>query len=146
MSAIGGFIALPGGARLPRSELRFVHSRAPGPGGQNVNKVNTRVTLLFDLRNSAALSEGQKDRIRDAYPGRISREGVLRVVSSRFRTQVGNRRAAIERFTILLIEALTPRRRRRKTAVPTRARARRLADKAHQSQRKQSRKTPRDDE
>ena len=139
-------IVLPGGLSLPESELSFVHSRSCGPGGQNVNKVSSRVTLLFDVRHCPALSERQRHRIICAFPGRINRQGVMRVVSSRFRTQAANRKAALGRFTALLTEALTPRSPRKKTVVPTRARARRLADKVRRGERKRLRRAPNPDE
>lgn len=142
MAATGKAIVLPGGAALSESELRFAHSRAPGPGGQNVNKVNSRVTLFFDVRNCAVLSPGQRRRIVETFPGRVSKEGILRVVSSRFRTQAANRNATIRRFSDLLTEALTPRKPRKKTTVPARAHARRLEEKARRSQRKRLRRGP----
>jgi ribosome-associated protein len=108
-------IQLPGGVRVDPAELRFTFSRAPGPGGQKVNKTSTRVTLHFDVAGSDALSPAQKQRITEALPGRISKTGVLRVVSSKHRTQAANRRAAIQRFTELLTEE-TPR--REKTSTP----------------------------
>ncbi|MFH0980245.1 MAG: alternative ribosome rescue aminoacyl-tRNA hydrolase ArfB, partial [Planctomycetota bacterium] len=131
-----------GGVRLSESEWRFVYSRSPGPGGQNVNKVNSRVTLLFDVGTCAALSPAQKRRIIEAFPGRVSREGTLRVVSSRFRTQAANRNAARLRFAELLTEALTPAKPRKQTTLPARARVQRLADKAHRSQQKHLRRRP----
>ncbi len=138
----GRVIVLPGGVNLRESQLRFVCSRTPGPGGQNVNKVNSRVMLLFDIENCPDLSLSRKHRIINAFPGRISKQGVLRVVSSRFRTQAANRKASVKRFTELLTDALTPRKRRKKTTIPARTRARRLADKAHLSQRKRLRRAP----
>jgi ribosome-associated protein len=76
------------------AELVFSTSRSSGPGGQNVNKVNTRVTLLFDIEGSASLSARQKALLRRRFPGRINKNGVLRVVSQRHRTQLANRDAA----------------------------------------------------
>ena len=134
-------ILLPGGATLSAAELRFVYSRSSGPGGQNVNKVASRVVLLFDFARSTSLSAFEKQRIAAAYPGRVSQDGILRVVASRFRTQAANRNAALDRFTALLTEALTPRTPRRQTRVPTRSKARRAADKAHRSDRKRQRRS-----
>ena len=79
------------------TELVFNMSRSSGPGGQNVNKVNTRVTLLFDLEGSTSLSAEQRALVRQRLPGRISKEGVLRVVSQRHRTQLANRDAVSAR-------------------------------------------------
>ena len=70
-------------AAIATDELRFTASTASGPGGQHVNKVSTRVTLLFDLDGSPSLSAMQKARIRETLSGRIGKDGVLRVVLSR---------------------------------------------------------------
>lgn len=125
--------------QIDESELFFKASRSGGPGGQNVNKLNTRVTLLFDVAGSPSLSDEQKRRILRGLATRIDKRGVLRVVSQRFRTQKANRQAAVERFVRLLAEALTPKPVRRRTKVPARARQRRLDDKKHRSRLKQQR-------
>jgi ribosome-associated protein len=83
---------------IPEEELRFKASRSSGPGGQNVNKLNTRMTLLFDVRNSPSLSQEQKESIQRRLATRINHEGVLRVVCQRHRTQAANRRGATQRF------------------------------------------------
>src|SRR5664280_3566590 len=77
-----------------------------GPGGQNVNKVATKVTLTFDVAASPSLTDAQRDRIRARLATRISKDGVLQVVSQRHRTQGANRAAALERFVELLRDAL----------------------------------------
>jgi ribosome-associated protein len=125
--------------QIDESELRFKASRSGGPGGQNVNKLNTRVTLLFDVARSPSLSDEQKRRVLSALATRIDKQGVLRIVSQRFRTQQANRRAAAERFVRLLAEVLAPRPVRRKTKIPAGARQRRLDDKKHRSRLKQQR-------
>ena len=78
------------------SELVFTASRSAGPGGQNVNKVNTRVTLSLDLEASEALNEAQKAKVRERLATRINKSGVLSVSSQKERTQAANRRAATE--------------------------------------------------
>ncbi len=126
---------------IPVSELRYVFSRSSGPGGQNVNKVNTRVTLLFDLAACEALTDAQRSRVARRLTGWMGRDGVLRVVSSRHRTQVANRRAATERFVALLAEALVKPKPRIKTRVTRGAIERRLRHKAQRSQLKRQRRT-----
>jgi ribosome-associated protein len=123
-------------------ELQFRYSRSSGPGGQNVNKVETRVTLLFDLAGSRSLSEEQKDRILAKLGTRISKEGVLRVIAQRFRTREANRRAAVERFHELLSRALARPRKRGKTAVPKGEKRRRAQAKRRRSDLKRSRSRP----
>lgn len=120
-------------------ELLFKASRSSGPGGQNVNKVNTRVMLLFDVAGSPSLSAWQKQRIVSRLATRIDKRGVLRVVSQKERTQEGNRRAAAYRLAQLLAEALKRGPVRKKTAIPAGARERRLEDKKRRSRLKQQR-------
>jgi ribosome-associated protein len=114
---------------IDEDELVFKTSRSSGPGGQNVNKLNTRVTLLFDLADSASLSQEQKQRIASRLSTRIDRQGFLRVVSQKHRSQEANRRAAVEKFQQLLHDALKPVPVRRKTKVPAAAHERRLSEK-----------------
>ena len=120
-------------------DLVFKASRSGGPGGQNINKVNTRVTLFFDAANCQGLSDEQKARVLARLATRADRNGVIRVVSQKFRTQRANRRAAVERFRELLAEALKTRRTRKPTGVPHAARQRRLQEKRRRSILKQQR-------
>ena len=124
---------------IPAEELQFEHTRSSGPGGQNVNKVATRVTLRFDVALSPSLTATQRGRIRAELATRISRDGLLRVVSSKHRTQGMNREAAVERFVELLREALAPRTPRIPTRMPASARRRRRTEKAQRSERKRQR-------
>lgn len=127
---------------IPDEDVTFVTSRSGGPGGQNVNKLETRVTLRFDLAGSAALSEEQKLRLRERLATRITRDGILQITSQRHRTQGGNREAAVERFAELLRENLKEEEPRRKTRPSRAAKARRLDEKRRQSQRKRERGIP----
>jgi len=124
---------------VPLREIRYEFTPAGGPGGQHVNRSSTRVTLCFDLGASAALSDVQKARLRRALPGRISREGVLRVTCGRRRSQMQNRDEVLARFQRLLQDALRQGKRRKRTR-PTRAsKERRLRDKKARAARKQLR-------
>ncbi len=125
--------------RIPEGLLSFSFSRSQGPGGQNVNKVNTRVTLWFDLDGCEALNNVQKRRIRAGLASRVNRGGLLRVVAARQRSQLANRRAATERFYELLADALRVRRPRKPTGVPHRVKRQRLEDKRRRSQTKSRR-------
>ena len=124
---------------IPDEELSFEFSRSGGPGGQNVNKVSTRATLLFDVAGSPSLTEEQRSRIMSRLRTRITKAGVLRVTSQRHRTQRANREAAVERFAELLREALRPRRPRRKTRVPRAVKERRLQEKKRRGELKRRR-------
>lgn len=125
---------------IPEDDLVFTASRSSGPGGQNVNKVNTRVTVLFDIKNCLYFSDRQKSRIFERLATRINKDGVLRVVSQRHRTQKANREAALERLTELLQDAVKKQPVRRKTKVPERTRLQRLEEKKRRGMLKQERK------
>jgi ribosome-associated protein len=124
---------------IPEDELSFAASRSSGPGGQHVNKVSTRMTLLFNVADSPSLSTEQKQRIQSRLSSRISKDGILRIISQRHRSQIANRDATIERFKELLKGALTQRPQRKKTTVSKRARQRRLDEKKQRSLKKQHR-------
>ena len=128
--------------RIADDELRFAYSRSSGPGGQHVNRVETRVTLLFDVAGSPSLSDAQKQRIRNRLATRINSRGVLRVTSQRHRTQAANRRAALERFVELVQAALRRRRRRIATRPSNKARAQRLERKRRRGRLKSQRRRP----
>jgi ribosome-associated protein len=136
-----GMIEIDGHTVVAENELVYRASRSGGPGGQNVNKVNTRITLLFDVRGSACLSDDQKGRIMGKLASRIDKQGVLRVVCQKHRTQEANRRAAAERLQQLLTEAVKPTLVRRKTEAPASARERRLSRKKRRGQVKRNRST-----
>jgi ribosome-associated protein len=124
---------------IPKEELKFTSSRSSGPGGQHVNKVSTRVTLRFDLANSASLTPKQKQRILIRLATRISKQGVLRVVSQKTRSQAANKEAALERFVVLLQQALRKPPQRKPTTTSSAAKQKRLDEKKHRGQMKRKR-------
>jgi len=130
-------------SRTGRRELtpiRFEFSRSSGPGGQHVNRVETKVTLLFDLSGSSDLSEAEKARVRARLGRRVGKDGVLRVTSQRHRTRERNRQAALERFHELVSAALAVARPRKKTRTPAAVERRRVEVKRRRGQTKRGRK------
>ena len=121
---------------IDEDELRFEFARSSGPGGQNVNKVETKVRLLFDLRDSHSLNSEQRSRIEERLSTRITKAGVLQVSSQRHRTREANRKATIERFVDLLADPLEETEPRVRTKVPKKARKKRLDSKRRRSQKK----------
>jgi ribosome-associated protein len=124
---------------IPEDELNFSACRSSGPGGQHVNTASTRVTLRFDLANSPSLSPHQKELLRERLPTRISKQGVLRVVSQKTRSQAANRKVALERFIKLLQQALESRPERKPVKIPAAAKKKRIADKKHRGHLKRER-------
>jgi ribosome-associated protein len=127
---------------IPMTELRFRVSRSGGPGGQGVNTTDSRVELLFDLAGSPSLSDEQKQRAIRRLGRRVDPGGTLRVVAQTYRSQLANRRVAVERFAGLLAGALAVPRSRRPTRPGAGASARRLTSKRRRSAVKQLRRRP----
>ena len=116
---------------IDSKELDFEYARSSGPGGQNVNKVETKATLRFSLAKTDSLTDDQKDLIKERLPGRITKHDVLRVTCQRHRTREANRKECLDRFASLLAEALTEDPERRPTRVPRKTKRRRLENKKH---------------
>jgi len=129
---------------IPMSEIEFRTSRSSGPGGQNVNKLETRVELLFDVARSSSLNDEQRDLLFSRLKSNIDREGVLRTVSQESRSQWKNKQEAIEKFVQLLRDALKPRKIRRKTTATPLSREKRLMEKKLVSEKKRMRRSPHD--
>lgn len=142
----GSRVFVRSGVWIDRREFSLTFSRSGGPGGQNVNKVNTKVTLRFDVSASANLSQSQRERIVQRLRTRVSEEGVIQVVCSEHRSQAANRRAAEGQLCEMLAAGLAPVRRRKATSVPPRSRRRRLEEKKQVSEKKSLRKDPRRDD
>lgn len=117
-----------GGVIVPAALLRAETSRSGGPGGQNVNKLETRVTIAVEV-DALPLPDDRKERIRQRLAGRINREGTLRVTSQAERSQLANRDRALARMEELLREALVEQKPRKRTKASRASKEKRLVEK-----------------
>jgi ribosome-associated protein len=124
------------------SELQFKAVRSSGPGGQNVNKVSSKVVLSFDLANSKALSDEEKLRIETKLATRLTTEKILILSSGEDRSQLKNKEIVIQRFLELIEKSLVIPKIRKAGKVPKSAVRKRLHDKKNTAQNKQFRKRP----
>lgn len=125
---------------IPRSELQYRATRSGGPGGQHVNTSSTRIELLWDLSNSQAVTEEQRERLRTKLAPRLDADGMVRVVASDRRSQGQNRQAAEERLTALVKHALHIPKVRRATKPTRAAKEKRLAEKKRRGEKKRERR------
>jgi ribosome-associated protein len=124
------------------SELKFQMTRSTGPGGQHVNKVNTRVELRFSVKDSQFLDDEQKNKIFEKLQNRINNRGELLVVSDITRSQLKNKQECIRKFIQLINDALTPESIRVPTKPTMGSKKVRLEAKKRISSKKQLRKKP----
>ncbi len=123
-----------------KKEISFRTSRSSGAGGQHVNKVSTRVELLFDVEGSSVLSEEEKVIIKDKLTARISKDGILTVACEETRSQSRNKEIAFEKFIGLIEDALKPLKKRVPTKRSKGSIEKRLKDKKAVSDKKDARK------
>ena len=125
--------------RIPESAFIFIASRSSGPGGQNVNKVNTKAELRINILSSGIFSDEEKKKLLERLAGRINKAGELVVRSQSQRSQAGNRSRTLEKILLLMASALTEEQERIRTS-PTRASVtRRLDEKRRHGMIKQMR-------
>ncbi len=128
------------GVSIASSELLFRFSRSGGPGGQNVNKVATRVEVLFDPKGSSSLTDDQRDLIFKRLKSRIGSDGFLRLSSQESRSQWRNRELVVQKFISLIAGALKPIISRRASHPTNASQHRRLTGKKLNSRKKQERR------
>jgi len=126
--------------RIPLSEILFQFSRSGGKGGQNVNKVETKVELLFDVRHSPSLTVDDRSRLLHQLGSRLDGEGVLHIVSQESRSQWANREQAVAKFVDILRSSLKPVKKRTKTKLPASAKRKRLEHKKRRGEIKKMRR------
>lgn len=122
------------------STCRYETSRSSGPGGQHVNKTETKVTLYFNIGDSPALTEEQKNLVHTKYPNRINEAGELYIHASASRSQSANKETAILKLYTLVTEALIPRKKRVRTRPTPASRAQRLKVKKIKAEKKEGRR------
>ena len=125
---------------LEDREIEESFLRSPGPGGQNVNKLETAVQLRFDVRRSPSLPEPVRRRLERLAGRRLTGEGVLVLTAHRHRTRERNRADALERLVELIRSAAVPPVLRRPTRPTTASKQRRLEAKKHRGRNKQLRR------
>ena len=126
-----------------KSELTYKAVRSSGSGGQNVNKVASRVVLYFDLENSKILTDEQKKRLTEFFKNRLSKQGILVLDSDESRSQYRNKSLVTQRFLKLIEGGLKEEKERKPTKVPKAVKQKRLKTKRKVSEKKASRKPPR---
>ena len=126
--------------RIPLAEFEFRFTRSSGPGGQNVNKVNSKAQLRWPVVASPSLPDAVRERFRSRFGNRISADGDLLIASQRYRDQARNVDDCLEKLRAMLAAVAAPPLRRKRTRPSRASIERRLGDKRRRSEKKQSRR------
>ena len=125
---------------IPDDEILLEFTRSSGPGGQNVNKVETAVQLRFDVFRSPSLSDSVRERLINLAGSKVNHDGILVLKAQRFRTQHANKKDVIQRFRLLVEQAAIQPKIRLRKSVPKSVNEKRLTNKKRRSQIKRVRK------
>jgi len=121
-------------------ELHFTFSKSGGPGGQHVNKVNTKVELRFSINSSVFLDDEQKELLLDKLSNQTNKEGELILIAQQTRSQLKNKEEAVRKFYELINKALTPVKKRKSTKITKVAKEKRMKQKKELSEKKERRR------
>lgn len=129
-------------SKLLASELEFSTARSSGPGGQNVNKVNSKVTLKFNIAQSNILTQQEKDVLLPKLHSRITTEGILLITAQDKRSQLDNKEAVLDKLDDLLKKAFEKKKPRKATKPSKAAVQKRIKSKKEHSEKKKWRQKP----
>ena len=135
-------LLIKNGIIIPDSELEITTSRAGGPGGQHVNKTDTRITVRWNIKSSIALTNEQKDYILEKLQSRITEDGDLIIHNSESRSQHQNKKNALNNLAAIVRNALHVAKKRIATKIPKALKEARLQSKARRSTTKKMRSKP----
>ncbi len=127
-------------SRAFENEFEFITSKSSGPGGQHVNKTNSKVELRFNIENTALLSEEEKRLVKQKLANKINKEGILQIVTQEERSRLRNKKNCIEKFYELIEKALKKPKKRKKTRPNIKSILKRLKNKKQHSEKKERRK------
>jgi len=133
------FLRISPNLAIPLSEVEFRSSRSSGPGGQNVNKVESRVELVFDVAASISLTDEQRARILKSLKNKIDSDGRLHLTSQKSRSQWQNKETIVAEFSRLLNASMKPAKARIRTRPSKAIREKRLKEKRKISEKKKTR-------
>jgi ribosome-associated protein len=145
MTADDSMHLMIGDVAIDESQLQWSYSRSSGPGGQNVNKLSTRVTISLDLRHARGLNADLRSRLLRVLANRLTKDGVLNITCQTHRSQHANRREAAAIMSKILTKAARPPKVRRATKPTKASGARRLESKRRRSATKAARRGQRSD-
>ncbi len=132
--------------QIPLDEFEFSYARSGGPGGQNVNKVNSKAVMRWNVTTSPALPDDVRERFLSTFGSRVLATGELLITSEESRDQVRNKELCLEKLAEMLRAVARPPKTRRPTKPSKGSIRRRLEDKQQNSQRKANRRPPRGDD